>query len=200
MGLDLFDRPSTADTGARNDRDYYETPLWMTASLLQNQPIRQDALILEPCAGDGAIVRALRASGYRFVVTNDIDTRHATDLHGDATGLDLWEHSALAAVDWVITNPPFSIAFPILEQAQLLANVGVAMLLRKTFVEPTAQRGPWFARHPPTRVIGEPRHTFRGKGSDSCASDWFIWEREPDRSLKPFIIDHVAKSRRITAA
>lgn len=199
MALDLFDRPSTADTGTRSPFDYHETPRFMTASLLHHHPIRTDALILEPCAGDGAIVRALVDAGYRFIVTNDLDTRHQTDLHADATDFTLWAHSTLGGVDWVITNPPFNVAFPILMQAERLARVGVAMLLRKTFLEPTIARGPWFSVHPPTRVIGLPRHKFRGTGSDSVAADWCIWEREPDRSLPPFVIDHEAKTRRIVA-
>lgn len=195
MGLDLFDRPSNADTGVRNEHDYYETPRFMTASLLHHHPI--SGSVFEPCAGDGAIARALVAAGFQTVLTNDIDVQHATTFHADATQLDIWSHSALAGINWVITNPPFNVAFPILEQAERLARVGVAMLLRKTFLEPTTNRGPWFSVHPPTRVIGLPRHNFRGNGSDSCAADWYIWEREPDRSLQPFVIDHVAKTRRI---
>jgi hypothetical protein len=199
-GVDLFNRPSTADTGTRNDLDLYETPRFMVASLLHHHPIPKDALIFEPCVGDGAIARALKDAGYRFILTNDLDTRHEAELHENAASLPLWSHPSLATVDYVITNPPFNIAFPILEQAVQLARVGVAMLLRKTFLEPTAQRGPWFNVHPPTRVIGQPRHNFRGTGSDSCASDWCIWLRQSDDGLPPFIIDGDAKTRTIGAA
>lgn len=196
MTIDLFDRPSTADTGDRNDRDYYETPLWMTASLLAHQPIDRRCQVLEPCCGDGSIVRALTAAGFTSIITNDLDERHVANRHRDATSLDFWELKTISRVDWIITNPPFGVAFPILEQAVLLARIGVAFLLRKTFLEPTIARGPWFAIHPPTRIIGLPRHSFRGKGSDSSACDWVIWERIPDEG-KPIIIDHRAKTRRI---
>lgn len=195
MGVDLFARPSTEDTGVRNANDYYETPAWMVAALLQHHPIAADAVILEPCAGDGAIARALQASGRSRVMTNDLDRQHQTTLHLDATE-ELWSYGPIAMTDWVITNPPFNAAFPILEQAELLARVGVAMLLRKTFLEPTRDRGPWLSVHPPTHIIGLPRHRFRGKGQDSVSADWMIWRRRDRDVARPFIIDHQAKQRR----
>jgi hypothetical protein len=195
LNQDLFDRPSTADTGARNDRDLYETPAWMTRSLLRHHPIPVTARIFEPCVGDGAIVRVLRAAGFESIITNDIDERHEADLHFDAADFKLWSHPLLASIDWVITNPPFGHGFAILQEAERLARAGVAMLLRKTFLEPTLARGPWFSVHPPTRIIGEPRYSFRGRGSDSCAADWAIWEHAPDRTLKPIVIDYQAKAR-----
>lgn len=205
MATDLFGRPSTADTGERNDHDYYETPPWMVASLLAYHPIERQALILEPCCGDGSIVRALRASGFSRILTNDLDERHEASRHRDATALEFWEMKTIANVDWVITNPPFNVAIHILEQACLVAKVGVAFLLRKTFLEPTGRedmpkasdRGPWLHIHPPTQVIGLPRHSFRGKGSDSVSCDWMIWRaggRQVD-GVKPFVIDYFAKRR-----
>lgn len=204
MNQDLFDRPSTADTGERNALDLYETAPWMTVSLLHYQPIDRAATVLECCSGDGAIVRVLQASGFQSIITNDLDTRHRTSWHSDACGPDLWELATFSRVDWVITNPPFSDALPILQQAVRVARVGVAFLLRKTFLEPTGvegkpkpgDRGPWLAANPPTRIIGLPRHKFRGKGSDSVSADWMIWERVPDKTLVPIVIDYEAKRRR----
>jgi len=207
-GVDLFNRPTTADDGARNANDYYETAPWMTASLLHHHPIT--GRILEPCAGDGAIARVLVEAGCD-VLTNDIDSRHRPALNYDATQGELWSDPFTRGVDWVITNPPFNIAFPILEQAWLLARVGVAFLLRKTFLEPTDTykrrgvvvpgRGGWLSVHPPTRIIGLPRHRFRGKGNDSVSCDWMIWEKQPrlhlPNALPPIVVDHLAKTRRV---
>jgi hypothetical protein len=197
VNADLFDRPSTEDTGDRNALDYYETPEWMTASLLYHQPIARSCAVFEPCAGDGSIARALGVAGFGRVLTNDVNVDHPTDFHANAALLDIWSESAVASVDWVITNPPFSDAFAILEQSVLVARIGVAFLLRKTFIEPTLHRGGWLAKHPPVRVIGLPRHRFRGKGQDSCSVDWHIWEQPPRRDLAPIVIDHLAKRRRI---
>lgn len=205
MSVDLFGGVSTIDTGLRSDHDFYETPAWMTRALLRAHPAillgpaihpaigRGPAAILEPCCGRGAIVRELQAAG-ALVFTNDLDRRHGAMTHCDATRAGYWTVKA-PAVEWVVTNVPFNVAFPLLVLAHGFARVGVALLLRKTFLEPTEERGAWLALHPPTRIVGLPRHNFRGAGSDSVSCDWFIWEHTPDRSLPPVVIDAYAKQR-----
>lgn len=202
MNDDLFGRPSTVDTGIRQENDYYETPAWMVASLLRHHPIGSDrgharCFIVEPCAGDGAISRIFVKRGYR-VLTNDIDQRHPTMLHLDARH-ELWTDPATAETDWVISNTSFDIAFKVLEQAYMIARMGVALLLRKTFDEPTKKRGAWLSRYPPTHTIRLPRHKFRrqAKGSDSTSVDWFIWRKGDQPEIwtiaPPYTIDHRAK-------
>lgn len=192
---DLFGGVSTLDTGERSAYDYYPTPAWMTRSLLHFHPAISGATVLEPCSGGNAIVDVLEAA--RCVVfTNDIDRRHRQAMtHWNAESAEYWDVWA-PAVDWVITNPPFTVALPILQGAVRHARVGVAFLLRKTFLEPTEARGLFLWTHPPTRLIGQPRYSFRGTGSDSVSCDWYVWERRPDRSLPPFVIDHAAEQRR----
>ena len=191
-GLDLFGDVSTVDTGERSDHDFYETPGFMTRSLLHFHPSIRGSKVLESCSGRDAIVTILRVAGCD-VYTNDIDPRHPAETHEDATLASYW--SGAPCVDWVISNLPFEPAFGILPHALAHADVGVAMLLRKTFTEPTLERGPWLAKNPPTRTIGLPRWPFRGAGTDSVPCDWFIWERRPDRSLQPIVIDHAAERR-----
>lgn len=189
---DLFGGVSTLDTGDRSAFDFYPTPSWMTRSLLHFHPSISSARVLEPCSGDGAIVRVLEAAGCS-VLTNDIDTRHPAQTHHDATDPKYW--ASLPYVEWVITNPPFNVALPILQLALSHATIGVAFLLRKTFLEPTEDRGPWLMEHPPARLIGQPRYSFRGKGSDSVSCDWYVWLRHPGTWYDPFVIDHVAERR-----
>lgn len=194
-GLDLFGQVSTADDGQRAQSDFYETPAWMTYALLRFHPAIRRARVLEPCSGRDAIVNVLLEYGCT-VHTNDIDERHPSETHCDATRWSYWREEA-PLTQWVITNPPFSVAYELVQHAQIHARDGVALLLRKTFMEPTEDRGSWLALHPPTRVIGLPRHNFRGEGSgDSVSCDWFIWERQPNPTQQPFVIDHVAKARR----
>lgn len=193
MTLDLFGGVSIADTGDRSALDFYPTPAFMTRSLLHFHPAIRRATVIEPCSGDGAIVRVLEAAGCT-VWTNDLDRRHAADEAMDATEAAYWTLCA-PPVDWVITNPPFNVALPILQHAVRHARVGAAFLLRKTFLEPTEERGPWLMAHPPSRIIGEPRYSFRGKGSDSVPCDWMIWLRERVPGLRPIEIDYHAETR-----
>jgi hypothetical protein len=194
MNTDLLGRPSQADTGQRNDHDFYETPRFMVASLLALQPMRPGSTILEPAAGDGAISRVLARAGH-CVITNDVDRRHeGRHFYHDATAPELWGLDEVAGVEWVIGNLPFSVAFPILQHAHALATVGVALLLRKSFLEPTKERGTWLEANPPDRTIVLPRHSFRGKGSDSVSTDWFIWLKQPS-TARAIVVDAGAKGR-----
>jgi hypothetical protein len=197
MTPDLFGDVSTVDTGERSDFDFYETPAWMTRSLLHYQPEIACSSVLECCSGRDAIANVLRAAGCR-VYTNDIDRRHPAMTHGDATTRAYWAGLA-PVVDWIVTNTPFNVGFPILVHAFAHARIGVALLLRKTFLEPTEERGTWLAANPPLRIIGQPRHPFRGSGSDSVACDWMIWRRAraPIAGEPAIVIDHVARTRTV---
>jgi hypothetical protein len=193
---DLFGRVSTADDGARDALDFYETPRWATASLLRHVPALVGATVLEPCAGRNAIAAVLREADC-VVETNDLDPRHPTTWHWDARDPAPWETLRQLGVrfDWVVTNPPFTAAFDVLRHAWAAADVGVALLLRKTFLEPTEGRGAWLAAHPPARLVGLPRHPFRGDGTDMVSCDWCVWQRAP--VVGPaIVIDAAAKQRR----
>lgn len=193
-GRDLFGAVSAADTGMRSGFDFYPTPGWMVRSLLHFHPAIARSTVLECCSGRDDITRVLRDEADCTVYTNDLDPRHPAETHYDATNGKYWMHQA-PPVEWVISNLPFNVAMKILPLALMHARVGVAFLLRKTFLEPTEERGPWLEVHPPTRAIGEPRYAFRGSGSDSVSCDWYLWEKTPDRSLPPFVIDYAAERR-----
>jgi len=69
----------------------------------------------------------------------------------------------------------------------------VAMLLRLSFLEPTAKvnpRGPWLAECPPSRLIVLPRCSYTGDGrTDSVTTAWMIWLRGDARhaGLAPIV-------------
>ncbi len=122
--------------------DFYETPPWQTQALLRRVQIA--GTVLECCVGDGSLAKQL---SHCQVITNDIDTNRLADFHLDATAADSWQK--FPACDWVVTNPPFNCAMPILKLAHEHARFGVVMLLRLSFLEPTILRGPWLASTPP---------------------------------------------------
>jgi hypothetical protein len=61
--------------------------------------LRASGSILEPCAGDGVFVCALRGRGEVFWCETDPKRRRSNSRSFD----DLTEH-----VDWIVTNPPWS--------------------------------------------------------------------------------------------
>ena len=188
------------DPAARRDFDYYPTPAWMTRALCRRELLHG---VLEPCVGDGSIVRALCGPALAddfapdVVATNDVNPAWAADHHLDATARVTWVKLCprpyrAGCPYWVVTNPPFNLADEIVPLAIEHAPC-VAMLLRLSWLEPTEARARFLEQHPPTRLIVMPRHDFRGNGStDSVTSAWFIWNAGGGRKG----IDVVTKAER----
>lgn len=169
----------------RRRLDFYETSQEAVDALVKHYlkgTFKREAQILEPCCGDGAIVKALGEHGYRCVWGNDLDPARPGHTHLDARTHDFsYPHPGFVEINAVVTNPPFNQAFDILKN--LKPQVGaVALLLRLTFLEPTKERGEWLAKNPPQKVIVLPRYSFTGDGkTDSVTCAWMIWDRHfPD--------------------
>jgi hypothetical protein len=157
----------------RRNFDYYPTPEFATNALLNSgEPI--GGLILEPCTGDDAIAEVLRNRA-GMVVTNDIDFSRTADFHQnilDAKWLFGFEFN------WIVTNPPFSLASQIVPLCYERATEGIAMLLRLSFLEPVESRGAWLNEHPPTTLIVLPRISFTNDGhTDSVTCAWMVWNK-----------------------
>ena len=126
----------------RIKHDFYETPEWQTKALRRRVQIA--GTVFECCVGDGSVARMFPDCK---LVTNDIDPERAADFHHDAGSEALWNETP--KTDWVVTNPPFNAAMPILRRAIEHARVGVVFLLRLSFMEPTRERGPFLSATPP---------------------------------------------------
>jgi hypothetical protein len=160
------------DPSTRRAFDYYPTPAWMTLALLRRENVGD---VLEPCSGYDAIANVFRARG-QDPVTSDLNQETPAHWHLDATREATWVQLRESRCLWTVTNPPFNLADQIVPLA-VQYSPHVAMLLRLTWLEPTAARQRWLAAHPPRRLIVLPRHDFRGSGStDSVPAAWFIWD------------------------
>ena len=159
--------------------------------------------ILEPCAGDGAIAALIPGC-----VTNELHPKDfTTDWQLDASNPQSWLE--FGAVDWVITNPPFSLATPIIALALQHARVGVVMLLRITWLEPCRDRAALLIKYADcmTDLIPvNPRPPFRSdtKGTDMATVAWFVWRKDFSwsklgvRSQISFLTDWKAKDKEPT--
>lgn len=162
----------TAITSRQKRRlhDFYPTPAWATQELLARVP-QISGTILECCSGDGAIASVL--SSQCQVVTNDIDVYRNSDLHFDAADQKQWIDGDY---DWIITNPPFSSAPSIVPLAYSRALVGIAFVLRLSYLEPCKDRIEWLLKHPVTQLIVLPRISFTSDGKkDQVTCAWFLW-------------------------
>lgn len=151
--------------------DFYETPPWQTQALLRRVQIA--GRVLECCAGDWSLANQLKGCD---VYTNDVDPMRAADFHMDASQAPNWQN--FPVVDWVVTNPPFNKAFPILKNALKHARFGVVMLLRISFLEPTEERTEFLSDAPPQQQIVLPRWSYKQNGAtDSVTTAWYVWRK-----------------------
>lgn len=156
--------------------DFYPTQKRLVDLLLAK--VKIEGTVFEPCAGDGAIARH-----FPNCITNDLHPREeiATDFTLNAADPDSW--LVFPQCDWVVTNPPFKLASEILPLAFDRASVGVAFLLRLTYLEPTKNRGDWLQEHSDSMthlipVSPRPRFRYDTKGSDSVTCAWFVWQKD----------------------
>lgn len=159
----------------RRALDFYETPPHYIAALLHYTQVT--GTVLEPCAGEGAIAKALATTSVS-VHTNDISTKHETDYHFDARE----PYPFSFDFDWLVTNPPFSDEMSIIETAHDYGFDNMAFLARLSFLEPTEDRAYFLERNPPTLVIVLPRYSFRtndaGKRqTDNVTCCWLVWRK-----------------------
>ena len=161
----------------RRKNDFYPTPEFATHELVKRVEIM--GCVLECCAGTNDIARPL-AGNARKIWTNDYDFDRHHPFHFDAADKHGWMdfRRECGAMDWVVTNPPFNQAAQIVPLAHGFAGIGIAMLLRLSFLEPVEDRGAWLNEHPPTSMIVLPRISFTGDGkTDSVTCAWMVWEK-----------------------
>lgn len=127
---------------------------------------------MECCNGDGGISKNLHSP--LAIWTNDIDIYLKADFHHDVTLP--WNFPQ--QYDWIVSNPPFNVASQIIPRAWDAAVVGIAMLLRLSYLEPCLDRDQWLESFPPTKLIVLPRISFTGNGkTDNVTCAWMVWDK-----------------------
>lgn len=159
----------------RKHLDAYYTPESAVQALLRHYPSIYDSWTLEPCCGTKNISRQLKNC-----ITADIDSSVNPMICANMALREGWNEveSAYGLCDWVVTNPPFSHALEIAQLGLEHCQVGMALLLRLSFLEPTYKRQEWLHLHPPSQLIVLPRISFTGDGkTDSVTCAWMIWKK-----------------------
>lgn len=111
---------SANNTGKRKKSDFYETPYSLTRHLLNVENFDICKLVCEPACGDGAIVRVLEEKWQSSnIVAYDADVDFLKDNR---------------QYDYIITNPPFSLAFEFVQQAKKLAKDKFSFLLPLSYL------------------------------------------------------------------
>lgn len=163
---------------ARVPRDFYPTPVEAVRPLLRH--LRHGDLFVEPCAGDGTLVRHLEAAGLSCVHAADIEPRADWIQREDALADGFWPHCT-ESVEYIITNPPWSrdVLHPLI---RLFSDQAPTWLLFDADWVHTRQAAPFADRLRKVVSVGRvkwiPDSPFTGK--DNCA--WHLFDKP---STKP---------------
>lgn len=158
----------------RIDKDQYYSPRNLISKFLElgsDKRPQYTGWILEPCCGEGAISDTLANYGHRYLTTTDLT--YGTQY--DAANKEYWDLQPKH--DWVISNPPYRLASPIIRHALGHSLIGVTMLLRLSYLEPCKDRRDILDAGISHVTIVNPRPKFRTdtSGSDSATVAFITW-------------------------
>jgi hypothetical protein len=156
-------------TGKRKKSDFYETPYSLTRLLLQNETIR--GTVLEPACGNGAIVKVLNEYGISSIYYDKEKDFFTENRY----------------FDWVVTNPPYSLAFEFIKKAKSCAE-NVALLLPLSYLHGKQRYDEVysdtkfklkkvyiFTRYP---MLGEKLREDGKHNTGMMVYAWFIWSKK----------------------
>ena len=104
--------------GQRKKSDFYETPYSMTSHLLEVENFDKSLTVCEPACGAGAISNILKKH-WNNVIAYDVEKDFLLE-YGN--------------YDYIITNPPFSIAYEFVQKAKRIATKKFAFLLPLSYL------------------------------------------------------------------
>lgn len=105
-------------TGKRRKSDFYETPYSITEHLLRVENFDTTLTVCEPACGSNAITKILQKR-WKFVTAYDVEKNFFHDRN---------------EYDYIITNPPFSLAYEFIQHAKSLARKKFAFLLPLSYL------------------------------------------------------------------
>jgi len=176
-------------SGKRKVSDRYFTPYCLTREFVEHEILwfddwQKHRALLEPACGDGAIVKVLAEYGYTNVV--------AFDLNYDGTDFLTYSEQ----FDYMITNPPYSLAHEFILHAKEIISLRFALLLPLTYLQGSKRlKDVWSDRRFPLESIYVfNRYPMLG---DALREDgkirtgmqtmaWFVWNRE-NKNAEPVI-------------
>jgi hypothetical protein len=177
-------------TERRDTRDDFPTPVFATRAfvsrvLMPRYPNLKDQSVWEPSCNRGYMSRPL-AEYFGQVFSSDL---YDYGWYGQNANYDFLGDlpNPFDGVDWVITNPPFSMAEAFVQKALSVAKVGVAVIVRSVFLEGSGRYTRLFKSNPPQIIaqcverVPMVKGRFDPKASTATAYSWLVWEKHGRR-------------------
>lgn len=149
----------------RSASDFYPTPADATEALLRFLKLPANTTIWEPACGENHMVDVMKNHGYQVIGTDIL------------SGTDFLT-TPLIECDWIITNPPFSLADQFIRRC-IESKRPFALLLKSQYWH-AKKRIDLFRSYPPAFVLPltwRPDFLFKQRGSGSPLMDvmWVVW-------------------------
>lgn len=179
--------PSTPKKVKRRPQDNYSTPQWCIRILLNYLLFKNEYTyrhIIEPCAGNGNISQVLQqkfdSQWHRLLELTQYEIRPETkdnlENYGTIKICDYLKETLPDRANYIITNPPFSLAKEFVEKSHEVKAAIIYMLLPLSFLG-SSGRYNFFKEYKPTGIYilsERPSFTDNGK-TDSSVYGWIKW-------------------------
>ena len=162
-------------SGKRKVSDLYETHYSLTREFLDKTEWDTSLTVSDPCAGNGAIVMILEEYGFRKIISHDVLTDKVDFLHNSTP------------VDYIITNPPYSLANEFILHAKEVVRDRFAFLLPLTYLQGSYRyKNVWMDKEFPLDsiyvfnrfpMLGVPLREDGLMPTGMQAMAWFLWDR-----------------------
>lgn len=162
--------------------DFYPTPPWATRALMkygfsdQERHDMEMKMCLEPACGQGHMARVLKEY-FLQVDAMDIVDRGYLGIVQDFLTID-----TSYKYNWVITNPPFSLAEEFVLKAFEVSTDGIAIFARTQLLEGKSRYKNLYSLRTPTYVmpfVGRVplfKNRINRTGSTATSYSWFVWK------------------------
>lgn len=162
----------------REKDDFYPTPPEPTRALLHVELPRLLDFngVWEPAAGDGAMVREMRALGLEVFASDLIERGCGADIQS------FYDYQ-LPPRAAIVTNPPFALCNEdpgwVRHALETLGVEYMALLLPVNWMGSGIERAALWSQYPPARVyVMRWRIDFTGQGAPPMLNAWFVWDRQ----------------------
>jgi hypothetical protein len=161
------------------ERDWFSTHPRAVEALLTHKPPPRGVPVLDPCAGEGALLQVLVEMGWTDVYGVEVRSEPVRRLQ------EVYGFDRVRCADWydvagknqyaetpIICNPPFSELPRFSESCFWSPRPYIALLLPVEELAGTS-RARWFANHRPTGMVALSWRPFAG----SRGLAWFVYEQ-----------------------
>lgn len=161
----------------RQLQDYYATAPNVTRDILREEQFTSP--VLEPCCGGGFMAEEIKKAGY------EVDSFDIIDRGYGIGGIDFLKYNWEIGKYDIITNPPYTLFIPMLEQAMRIYKDKIAMLLPLRYLS-SKPRYAIFKKYPPSKVYvyiericiaKNGRFEAYESGMNLEIYAWYVWEK-----------------------